>query len=44
MKWLGWYLVTDSKDLHNKTQHTAITPKGKERRVDIECLAMKEGL
>ena len=25
-------------------QHTMITSKGKERRVDIECLALKEGL
>ena len=36
--------VTDSKFLHDKMQHTVITPKGKERRVDIECLALKEGL
>ena len=36
--------VTDSKGLYDKMQHTAITPKGKERRVDIECLALKEGL
>ena len=34
--------VTDSKGLHDKMQHTMITLKGKERRVDIECL--KEGL
>ena len=34
--------VTDSKDLYDKMQHTVITPK--ERRVDIECLALKEGL
>ena len=36
--------VTDSKGLHDKMLHTVITPKGKERRVDIECLALKEGL
>ena len=36
--------VTDSKGLYDKMQHTVITPKGKERRVDIECLAFKEGL
>ena len=36
--------VTDSKGLYDKMQHTVITPKGKERRVDIECLALKEGL
>ena len=28
--------VTDSKGLYDKMQHTVITPKGKERRVDIE--------
>ena len=36
--------VTGSKGLYDKVQHTVITPKGKERRVDIECLALKEGL
>ena len=36
--------VTGSKGLYDKMQHTVITPKGKERRVDIECLALKEGL
>ena len=36
--------VTDSKGFYDKMQHTVITPKGKERRVDIECLALKEGL
>ena len=36
--------VTDSKGLYDKMQHTVITPKGKERRVDIECLALKVGL
>ena len=36
--------VTDSKGLHDKMQHTVITRKGKERRVDIEFLALKEGL
>ena len=36
--------VTDSKGLYDKMQHTMITSKGKERRVDIECLALKEGL
>ena len=36
--------VTDSKGLYDKMQHTVITPKGKERRVDIECLALEEGL
>ena len=36
--------VTDSKGLYDKMQHTVITPKGKERRVGIECLALKEGL
>ena len=36
--------VTDSKGLHDKMQHTVIPPKGKERRVDIECLALKEWL
>ena len=36
--------VTDSKGLHDKLQHTVGTPKGKERRVDIGCLALKEGL
>ena len=30
--------------LYDKMQHTVITPTGKERRVDIECLALKEGL
>ena len=34
--------VTDSKDLCDKMQHTVITPKGKERRVDIECQALKD--
>ena len=33
--------VTESKGLYDKMQHTVITPKGKERRVDIECLALK---
>ena len=36
--------VTDSKGLHDKMQHTVITPKGTERRVDIECVALGEGL
>ena len=36
--------VTVSKGLYDKMQHTVITPKGKERRVDIECLALQEGL
>ena len=36
--------VTDSKGLFDKMQHTVITPKVKERRVDIECLALEEGL
>ena len=36
--------VKDSKGLHDKMQHTVITPKGTERRVDIECMALKEGL
>ena len=36
--------VTDSKGLYDKMQHTVITPKGKECRVDIECQALKEGL
>ena len=36
--------VTHSKGLWEKMQHTMTTPKGKERRVDIECLALKEGL
>ena len=36
--------VTDSKRLYDKMQHTVISPKGKDRRVDIECLALKEGL
>ena len=33
--------VTDSKGLYDNMQHTVITPKGKERRVDIECQALK---
>ena len=36
--------VTDSNGLYDKMQHTVIIPKGKERRVDVECLALKEGL
>ena len=36
--------VTHSKGLWDKMQHTMTTPKEKERRVDIECLALKEGL
>ena len=36
--------VTDSKGLYDKMQHTVITPKGKDRRVGIECLALNEGL
>ena len=36
--------VTDSQGLYYKMQHTVITPMGKERRVDIESLALKEGL
>ena len=34
--------VTDSKGLHDKMQHTMNILKGKERRVDIECLALKD--
>ena len=30
--------VTDSKGLYDRVLHTVITPKGKERRVDIEYL------
>ena len=36
--------MTDSKGLYDKMQHTVIAPKGEERRVDIECLALKEGM
>ena len=36
--------VTYSKGMHDKMQHTVISRKGKERHVDIECLASKEGL
>ena len=36
--------VTDSKGLHDKMQHTVINPNGKERRVDIECMSLKDGL
>ena len=36
--------VTDSKGLYDEMQHTVITPKGKECRVDIEYQALKEGL
>ena len=43
MKWHDWYLA-HNKGLHDKMRHTVNTPKGKERRVDIECLAVMEGL
>ena len=36
--------VTDSKGTLVRMQHTVITPKGKECRVDIECQALKDGL
>ena len=36
--------VTDNKGLYDEMQHTVITPRGKERRIDIECLAVHEGL
>ena len=36
--------VTDSKGLYGRMQRTAITPEGKERRVDIECLVLRERL
>ena len=35
--------VTDSNGLYDKMQHTVITPKSKERRIDVECLDWKEG-
>ena len=36
--------VTDSQGLYDKMQHTVKNPKGMERRVDIECPALKTGL
>ena len=30
--------VMDSKGLYDKMQHIVITPKGDERRVDVECV------
>ena len=44
MKWarlVPGACATGSKDVYNKMQHTMITLKGKERRVDIECLALE---
>ena len=36
--------VTDNKGLYDEMQNTVITPNGKERGIDIECLALHEGL
>ena len=45
MAWLApGACVTDSEGLYDKVQHTVITPTSLERRNDIECLALKEGL
>ena len=35
--------VTDNKGLYDEMPHTVITPNGKERHIDIECLALHEG-
>ena len=36
--------MTDNRSLCDKMQHAVITPKKKERRVDIKCMALKEEL
>ena len=36
--------VTDSEGLYGKLHHTVTTPKRKECRVGLECLALEEGL
>ena len=36
--------VTDSERMQDKVQRTVITPLRKERRDDVECLALKGGL
>ena len=37
-------IVIDSKGVYDKCQQLVITPKGKERRVDIELLSFKQGI
>ena len=36
-------IVIDSKGVYDKCRQLVITPKGKERRVDIELLSFKQG-
>ena len=37
-------IVVDSKGIYDKCQQLVITPKGKERRIDIELLGFKQGV
>ena len=37
-------LITDSKCLYDRLQHTALTVRGEEKRSDIESLCLKEAM
>ncbi len=36
-------ILTDSKGVHDKSKQVVVAPKGREKRVDIEFLAFRQG-